>query len=160
MLSKLASHFFTIPLSLSNIGQLLFKPRCISSTACLHLFLITNLHIKNYSRNFQITTNFVLLAVFVIPTFVPTPIQSNILDPKAVYFLATRNSHNSYICLDRTSSQIYVSHHVIFCEHIFSFQSATATHPHNISTPLLFGTHYNQYPLLLQILKPILISCT
>ena len=47
--------------------------------------------------------------------------------------------HNAYLCLDQSTSRIYVSRHVVFVENSFPF--STAANPSS-TTPLLTAGHW------------------
>lgn len=69
----------------------------------------------------RITQSLIFLVACVFPWL--RPYASNKLDSRSMpcVFLGYSTTQSAYFCLDRTTTRIYTSHHVIFHEYVFPF---------------------------------------
>ncbi|KAI9162012.1 hypothetical protein LWI28_022900 [Acer negundo] len=63
------------------------------------------------------------------------PYTSHKLQPRSrpCVFVGYSNEHNAYLCLDQSTSRVFVSRHVVFVEHNFPF-STTSGRAHSVSS--------------------------
>ncbi|KAI5334717.1 hypothetical protein L3X38_024850 [Prunus dulcis] len=151
MLEKLVSHSSIKHHYHYIFGALLSKPPVISLIVCPFLFYKLNLRLSPCLNLLPITPNFEFLGVSVIHGYVPILLINSSLDLDLVYiFVGYSTSQSAHKYFDPSTSQVFISRHVPFIEHIFPPLALDSSSSSRVSslTPSLVSTWSNFAPSL------------
>jgi len=145
-----------------HFGITLLTLQFISLIACLLLFLIIDLHLIICFNGLLIIIFCVLLDVFVFLFL--RPYNNHKLDfwSSPCVFFGYSSSHLGYRCFDVESHRMYISRHVRFHEHVFSFdkseqiaQVSAQTHTPSPVTILPNLTHSLLFTIIPPLISPL-----